>query len=333
MKLYVWGTGVILGRVMDYRVKLDDVIAFVDNKPKQNTYMGKPVIKPEGIGGEYDAIIIANSYALEISEQCKALDNIDESKCIYLYNNYLLDDLNKDYKFVESIFGKNYAKLVKGKYHLIRSVARDEVKKTGFEFFENDKMFKEDYVRVRILALCIDEIKRKNVSGSIAELGVYQGNFAKYLNYAFPDRLLYLLDTFEGFVEGEANREKADGNVNESFIQAVKNTSVELVKSKMQTPDQIRVIKGMFPESLKGIELDNQFAFVSLDVDFEESTLAGLEYFYPRLSTGGYIFIHDYNYGYYDSVIKAIDRYEEKYEVSLPKVPLCDADGTLVITK
>ncbi len=334
MKVYVWGTGVILGRILDYRVKLADIIAFVDNNESKKNYMGKPVIQPCNIVSEdCDAIIVANSYAHEIHEQCKKLCNIDAQKLIFLYNNFELDDLNGNYNLIQNLFGEDYAKLIKSKYHLIRSVALDEVKPFLWPEYVNDKMYQEDYVRARTLGLAINEIKRKNISGAVAELGVYQGNFSKYINSAFPDRNLYLFDTFEGFPESEASKEKKQGNVNESFISAVKNTSVDYVLSKMQNIKKVIVRKGLFPASLNERDYDEQFAFVSLDVDFEDSTLAGLDFFYPRLSVGGYIFIHDYNYGYYDSVLKAVDKYEKKQGLSLCKVPLCDADGTLVITK
>jgi O-methyltransferase len=36
------------------------------------------------------------------------------------------------------------------------------------------------------------------------------------------------------------------------------------------------------------------FAFVSLDFDKYEPTLAGLEFFYPRVAPGGFVFVHDY---------------------------------------
>ena len=67
-------------------------------------------------------------------------------------------------------------------------------------------------------------------------------------------------------------------------------------------------------------------------MDFEESIYSCIEYFYPRLNEGGYIFVHDYN----DSlagVEAAIDKYERENDMILCKVPICDAHGTLVITK
>lgn len=67
-------------------------------------------------------------------------------------------------------------------------------------------------------------------------------------------------------------------------------------------------------------------------MDFWESIYAGLNYFYPRLLEGGYIFLHDYNSGL-QGVENAVDRYEREQGGALCKVPLCDANGTLVITK
>jgi len=43
-----------------------------------------------------------------------------------------------------------------------------------------------------------------------------------------------------------------------------------------------------------GLE-DERFAFVMIDFDRYEPTLAALKFFYSRVSPGGFIFVHDYN--------------------------------------
>lgn len=78
--------------------------------------------------------------------------------------------------------------------------------------------------------------------------------------------------------------------------------------------------------------LEEQFAFVSIDVDFEESIYEGLKYFYPRLTSGGYIFVHDYNSSLL-GVEKAVDWFERDCGESLCKMPLCDANGTMVVMR
>ena len=71
---------------------------------------------------------------------------------------------------------------------------------------------------------------------------------------------------------------------------------------------------------------------MSIDVDFEKSIYDCMDYFYPRMQGGGYIFVHDYNSSL-AGVKKAVKEYEEKLGQALHIVPLCDANGTLVITK
>jgi O-methyltransferase len=49
-----------------------------------------------------------------------------------------------------------------------------------------------DYIRLATLELVSYEIRKKELKGSVAELGVYKGKFAKYINQYFPERKLYL---------------------------------------------------------------------------------------------------------------------------------------------
>lgn len=188
----------------------------------------------------------------------------------------------------------------------------------------------KDYVRIKCFELAVKEIRKKNVEGNVAEVGVFRGEFAQYINRAFPEKKCYLFDTFDGFDANEALNEVKSGNCTDAFVKAYKQTDVEIVLDKMQYIDNLVIKQGFFPESLNGLE--DRFAFVSIDVDFEESIYQALFYFYPRLNNGGYLFVHDYNSSL-QGVEVAVDKYEKDMHVNLCKVPLCDANGTLVITK
>lgn len=178
--------------------------------------------------------------------------------------------------------------------------------------------------------MAVKEIRKRKVCGSVAEVGVFRGEFAQYINVAFPDRKCYLFDTFEGFQIKEALQEMKNGNCTEAFVQAYKQTDVGMVLKRMKYLENIIIKQGLFPESLEGLE--DTFAFVSIDVDFEDSIYEGLKYFYPRMERGGYIFVHDYNSSLL-GVEKAVDKYEKELGEYLHKMPLCDANGTLVIIK
>lgn len=133
------------------------------------------------------------------------------------------------------------------------------------------------------------EIYMNNISGAVAEAGVYKGGCARIINRLFPDRKLYLFDTFEGFDERDLQKEEEANRYNEKLD--FTDTSVELVLSKILYPQNCIIKKGWFPESASGIE--DTFAFVRLDMDLYEPIYAGLQFFYPRMEKGGYIAIHD----------------------------------------
>lgn len=187
-----------------------------------------------------------------------------------------------------------------------------------------------DYVRMKCFELAVKEIRKRKTVGETAELGVFRGEFAQYINIAFPDKKLYLFDTFEGFDACEALKEVRNGNTTDAFVEAYKQTSMGDVIQRMTHLDQVEIKQGYFPKSLKGLE--ETFAFVSIDVDFEDSVYEGLKYFYPRLAEGGYIFVHDYNSSLL-GVERAVDRFEKEMDGMICKMPLCDANGTLVISK
>ncbi|MDR1399668.1 MAG: TylF/MycF family methyltransferase [Treponema sp.] len=183
-----------------------------------------------------------------------------------------------------------------------------------------------DIVRYQMLALVAEEINGKKVRGCVAELGVYKGDFAKRINSHFPDKTLYLFDTFNGFDKRDVDIErKLNNNANENDFT---NSSVGLVLKKMKYPENCIVQKGWFPETAEHIE--ETFAFVSIDADLFEPIYQGLLYFYARLEKGGYIFVHDYNGKLYGAK-EAVQRFSEEHNVSY--VPLSDLCGTVVFSK
>jgi O-methyltransferase len=195
----------------------------------------------------------------------------------------------------------------------------------------NEKLFSHlGSSRSRITALknSAQLIYDNNIAGSVAEVGVFQGEFAKHINEQFFDRTLYLFDTFEGFADSDVEKEKEIGT--KRIFERSYNysgTSIELVMSKMKNPEKCIVKKGFFPETAK--ELEDKFAFVSLDADLYQPMLEGLKYFYPRLSNGGFIFIHDFFTDTFTGTREAVLEY--KKDIGLKFVPLGDDCSVIII--
>jgi O-methyltransferase len=141
-----------------------------------------------------------------------------------------------------------------------------------------------DSVRYACLALALETVERDRIPGSLAELGVWRGTTSVFIHTQLPHRRLYLFDTFMGFPN------ESEGNSDRRF----RDTSVETVRRKIGDTANVCFRVGNFPDTAKGLESET-FALALLDVDKFEPTLAGLEFFYPRIAPGGYVFIHDYN--------------------------------------
>lgn len=174
-----------------------------------------------------------------------------------------------------------------------------------------------------------DRVSANGIEGALAELGTYRGDFAWQLNERFPERRLYLFDTFDGFDERDIRVER-EVSSSRAAAHDFSNTRARDVLARMPYEDQVVIRKGFFPETAQGLE--ERFALVSIDVDLYAPTLAGLEYFYPRLVRGGAILLHDYNSLQFDGVRKAVEEYERRHGM-LPLIPLSNLHGTAVITR
>ena len=186
-----------------------------------------------------------------------------------------------------------------------------------------------DIIRTGALSLIADEINQRKLIGSVAELGVAKGAFARVINAVFPDRKLFLFDTFEGFQEQDVSFDLENG-YSHAKTGLYSDADVDEVLRQMRYPENCVVCKGYFPNSTVGLEQEH-FAFVSIDCDLYKPIYAGLEFFYPRMVQGGCIFVHDYRSKYYRGVKIALTEYAQKNNISYSVIP--DNTGSAIILK
>ena len=184
-----------------------------------------------------------------------------------------------------------------------------------------------DRIRFYNIWMQADRIINGNIPGDFAELGVYKGETARIIHLCAPERKLHLFDTFEGFPTKDLTEEtgKAAGYTSQHFA----DTSEEKVRNYIGDHPNLIFHKGYFPASTVGLE-NKKFAFVSMDADLHNPTRAGLEFFYPRLSEGGVILIHDYNSDW-PKLVSSVDVFCAS--VNSRPIPVPDADSTVMIIK
>ena len=183
-----------------------------------------------------------------------------------------------------------------------------------------------DLPRLYALILNVKQILNENAVGDIAELGVYQGNSAAVLaHYArMYRRRIYLFDTFEGFDDRDLVGVKRGRAV------AFADTSLDQVRDLVGDKD-VTFVQGRFPDSIPPELYASRFCVVHIDCDLYRPAKAGLEFFYPRLSPGGLLIVHDYANPSWKGIKRAVDEYCRK----IPERPvvLGDKSGTAMIRK
>ncbi len=309
---------------------------FVDSLHGGEAFWGKEVWNPGQLPRlmqENTYLVICNWFLGEIYDQCLDM-GIDRKKIVF--TDWIEESFAKcDMELIQRIEPRLIEKLKQNRYKLIAMNEKDAVdsgRLVGNEKYANP-IYMHDYFRYRSFEYAAELLEEEHVRGAVAELGVFRGYFSSLINQKFPDRKLYLFDTFEGFDKEETDKEAKKGRCDEMFVRFHADTSVGRMLANLPFPEQCQICKGFFPRSVtKEVEKES-FAFVSIDVDFEDSIYEGLDFFYPRMNCGGIIFLHDYNSAFLPGVKTAVKRYEQKIGCMLRKVPLADRAGTLVIMK
>lgn len=186
----------------------------------------------------------------------------------------------------------------------------------------SEVFFSFDPVRNASVFLALKRLDTEKIDGVLAEVGVYRGDLSRIIHALSPNRHYYLFDTFEGFHPNDLH-----GEVDDRF----RDTSLNLVKNNIGDLNNLSFRVGFFPDTAAGLESE-RFAFVMLDVDKYEPTLAGMQFFYPRMVTGGYIFVHDYNSPESNwGVSRAVDEFLAGKPEKLIELP--DGGGSVVLRK
>lgn len=184
-----------------------------------------------------------------------------------------------------------------------------------------------DKVRFFNLWFQIRRLDEEKIPGHLAELGVYKGETARLLRHASPNRSLYLFDTFHGFPASDLVGEQGEAATytSENFA----DTSVNKVLQFIGPSEKVHICEGYFPDTTHGLE-DQQFALVNMDADLYKPTLEGLKFFYPRLSPGGVLLVHDH-----DDRWPGLQNAVREFGDHIPEVfiPLPDMSSTVMLVK
>lgn len=325
-KILIFGTGSV-AEVLFHELNANtEILAFIHSDESVTEYHGFPVIRPEEIG-KYPPvkIIVASGYYFAIEKILLNL-GIEKDRIV----GFIFDEIEfyqQTSKMMKEHFEKEYHR-----DYMNRILKSDTLLPTLYPsvIWKNNAFpdVKKDFVREQTLSYLAQEISRKQIPGAIAELGVFKGDFTVVINDVFPDKKLYLFDTFCGFSEEDVELDDNTEN-KQNEMKKFKDTSVELVLSRLRKDSDYVVKKGYFPDTF---DLEEEiFSFVSIDLNMKAAVSAALKLIWPRLSVGGYMLISDYNAPFYEGTREAIQEFCDVNGITI--VALADLYGSALLCK
>lgn len=206
----------------------------------------------------------------------------------------------------------------------------DNIADTKPKGMYHDDLDNWDPARAAMLHCLLNNINVLKVKGDFAELGVFLGKSSRVINYYTENRNFYLFDTFSGFDDNDLDKEDAASKLSFDNFDNVNKAEV-FAYIKQNGKGTVCIREGYFPETAADLE-SKKYAFVHLDCDLSEPIKARLEFFWPRLSPGGVIVIHDYISRKYPGVKVVVDEFIKQHKVDY-LLNMGTASGSAVIIR
>ena len=152
----------------------------------------------------------------------------------------------------------------------------------------------------------------KDIDAEVVECGCWKGQSAHIIasiikGSALKTRQFHIFDSFEGLSDYTSN-DLVDGLSNDDIQVSRKwfAAGIDMVKENLKEFTFAKYYRGWIPTKFHEVK-DRKFCFVNVDVDLFQPISDSLEFFYPRLISGGTIFIDDYAFNQFPGASKAVD--------------------------
>lgn len=147
------------------------------------------------------------------------------------------------------------------------------------------------------------------VGGNTAECGVFQGLGSHLICMARKERggcagHHLIFDSFDGL----STPSSEDGSY---WAKGDLTCNDAIVRTNLAEFDFIKYLQGWIPTRF-GEVADERFCFVHIDVDLAVPTRESLEFFYPRVESGGGIVVDDYGFSSCPGVTMAVENFVKK---------------------
>jgi O-methyltransferase len=151
------------------------------------------------------------------------------------------------------------------------------------------------------------EQSKKNKSGALIEIGAFRGGsgalIAKKAKLCGIKDTVYLCETFEGVVKaGENDPSYFGGEHSETSVEVVNKLIFETFEL-----DNVKVLKGVFPEETAHEVEGETFRFCHIDVDVYQSAKDSIDWIWERMEIGGIVVYDDFGSFHCKGITKFVE--------------------------
>lgn len=147
-------------------------------------------------------------------------------------------------------------------------------------------------------------LQTKNIKGSIAEFGSYEGHsgliLCTFMKKLKISKKLYLCDTFHQFPIEKFGIDQ--------FWSKTHKVNFNHIKRLFESYSNVFLVKGDFAKTIAKIP-ENHFSFVYVDCDSNRAVNLVINQIYPKLSRGGIMCFEDYGHAHCLGARFAVDQY------------------------
>ena len=161
----------------------------------------------------------------------------------------------------------------------------------------------------------------KGISGHWAECGTFKGStallmaeYAQRYNLLEKNCHIHLFDSFDGLSK------PSEKDMGTNMIEGDYLGTLEEVKSNLSEYSIFKYYKGWIPDRFNDVE-DKSFAFVHIDLDFYEPIKDSLDFFIPRMVSGGVILLDDYACFETPGAYKALEESINDNDIEISRLP------------
>jgi hypothetical protein len=182
----------------------------------------------------------------------------------------------------------------------------------------------KDYdIQWRIHVLCWAAEHAKHLEGDFVDCGVHTGFCPRavihYVDFNSLSKTYYLLDTFSGMDARYSSAYEMERHRKLGYDR--KQGLYEQVQ-KTFSGFNVKIIKGPIPDTLPLVAAD-KVSFLSIDMNCVIPEVAALDFFWPKLVSGGLVILDDYGYPGCLEQKLAHDAFAKSKGVQILSLPTC----------